>query len=95
MTVMTPRPATEAQKRILARAAKHTLGILECPPDFDVRAWMNHITQMSKKGYVCREDRVAYITDVGRAVLVKPQIKRRRNGPARFWERAGAQYELG
>jgi hypothetical protein len=85
--VMTPRPATEAQKRILARAAKHKLGVLECPPDFDVRLWMNHMTQMSKKGYIVREDRIAYITDVGRSMLVQP-VKRNRTAAALFWERA-------
>jgi hypothetical protein len=85
--VMTPRPATEAQKRILARAAKHKLGVLECPPDSDVRVWMNQLSQMSKKGFICREDRVAYITDVGRSMLVDP-VKRRRTDAALFWERA-------
>jgi hypothetical protein len=86
--VMTPRPATEAQKRILARAAKTKNGMLVCPADHDVRLWMNHLTQMSKKGYVYRENRIAYITDSGRAVLVKPPAKRLRTGPALFWERA-------
>lgn len=31
------RPATEAEKRILARAAKTRDGKLFCPPDYDVR----------------------------------------------------------
>jgi hypothetical protein len=88
MRVVTPRPATEAQKRILARAAKHKLGMLVCPPDHDVRLWMSCLTQMSKKGYICRENRVAYITDIGRAVLVTPPVKRIRTREALFWIRA-------
>jgi hypothetical protein len=85
---MTPRPATEAQKRILTRAAKNKNGMLVCPLDHNVRVWMNHLSQMSKKGYIYREDRIAYITTAGRAVLVNPPV-RRRSGSALFWARAG------
>jgi L-amino acid N-acyltransferase YncA len=92
--VMTPRPATEAQKRILARAAKNKNGMLVCPENQDVRVWMTALTQMSKKGYIYRYERVAYITDAGRAVLVNPPARRLRAGPARFWERAGAFSEV-
>ncbi len=90
---MTPRPATEAQKRILTRAAKNKNGMLVFPPEYDVRIWMNHLTQMSKKGYIYREDRIAYITDAGRAVLVNPPV-RRRSGSALFWVRAGQSSEV-
>ncbi len=85
--VMTPRPATEAQKRILARAAKRKDGVLACPPDYNVRLWMSRLTQMSKKGYIYRENRVAFITDIGRSMLVEP-VKRHRTEAALFWERA-------
>jgi hypothetical protein len=49
---------------------------------------MNHLSQMSKKGYIYRENRIAYITAAGRAVLVNPPV-RRRSGSALFWARAG------
>jgi len=89
----TARPATEAQRRILARAAKHTLGKLICPQDCDVRIWMIHINKMAAKGYICRENRIAYITDIGRAVLANPAM-RRRSGSRSFWARAGQSFEV-
>jgi hypothetical protein len=66
------RPATEAEKRILARAAKTRDGKLFCPPDYCVRIWMIRLNQMSKKGFIYRMNTVPYITDAGRAALALP-----------------------
>ncbi len=85
-----PRPATGPQKRILRRAAKQEDGRLIHHPEIDPRLWMYQLTQMSKKGYIHREKMVAYITDVGRAILeIEGPVKRRRAGPALFGVRGG------
>ena len=63
------RRATEAEKRILSRAAKMKDGKLFCPPDYDVRLWMVHLNQMSKKGHIVRVNTVPYITEPGRLAL--------------------------
>jgi hypothetical protein len=65
-------PATEAEKRILARAAKTRDGKLFCPSDYDVRLWMIHLNQMSKKGLIYRMNTVPYITEAGRIALTQP-----------------------
>jgi hypothetical protein len=69
------RPATEAEKRILARAAKTRDGKLFCPPDYCVRLWMTHLSQMSKKGYIYRLNTSPYITDAGRLAITQPTVR--------------------
>jgi hypothetical protein len=80
------RPATERQKKILRRAARTKDGRLK-PHSEDMRLWMNHLTQMSKKGYIRRDYNVAYITDIGRMALWSEPldpVEGCRTGPALF-----------
>ncbi len=63
-----PRAATEREKRILRAAARNKEGRLRCPPEADVRIYMSALAQMSRKGYIYRAGRIAYITTVGIAV---------------------------